>query len=317
MKPSVSLKGTESRTAPQKKKGGTGLYLFLLLTVVLIWGIAPNVNKFLFGYYSPAAKTALCALIAFLAMLLLSAKKLKQLNRQYFKIALPTGIFYSSACVMQQLGLSMTTPSMYAFLENLSCLIVPLLVWVLTKKRPTAFKFAASILCLVSVYVLGGCRLDGSFGLGDLLCALAGIFYGVNIAVTGIKAKNLDSGLYLTIQFGVHLVISVAYALLFEEIVFTPLLWPLGLAIAITLVSTVLGWLIRTICLQHLDTTLVSVVMPMASVITAVISVIAGTDSLSVFLVVGALLGVISAMIADLDPAALLRRFRKSKRGEK
>ncbi len=292
----------------EKKKNKQWIYILLLSIVVLIWGISPNVSKFLFEYYSPAAKTMFTASIAFVAMLLISVKKLKKLNVQYFKIAVPTGLFYSAAVVMQQIGLRKTTPAMYAFLENLSCLVVPFLAWYMTKIRPNCFKFIATGVCIVSVYVLGGAKLDGNFGVGDLLCGLAGIFYGVNIAVTGIKAKDLDAGLYLLIQFGVNVVISTAYALLFEQIVFTVEIFPIALCVGVTLVSSVLGWLIRTICLKHIDPTIVAVIMPLSSVITTIISVITGRDVLTAYLVVGAFLGVLSAIIANLEPSKLFKK---------
>ncbi len=287
----------------KKRLSKKAFYTCVLFGVVIVWGIAPNAHKYLFGYYSPAVKTAFTALIAFVAMLAISGKKLKTLNKDYFKVALPTGAFYSVACVLQQIGLSKTTPTMYAFLENLACLVVPFLVWYMTKTRPSYFKFIGALLCLFSVYILGGGKLDGAFGLGDLLCALSGVLYGVNIAVTGVKAKNLDSGLYLTVQFGVHLIISTAYAFLFERpIVFSWDFGALALCVGITLVSTVIGWLLRTICLKHLDASVVSVIMPFASVVTATASVLIGSDILTPYLVVGAILGLAAAIIADLEP---------------
>ncbi len=290
------------------KKNNRTVYLLLLILVVCIWGISPNVSKFLLGHYSPAAKTMFTSFVSFVAMLCVCAKKLRLLNKEYFKIALPTGIFYSVACILQQVGLKTTTPTMYSFLENLSCLVVPLLVWQMTKKRPRIFQIIAAALCIFSVYILGGGSLfSGGFGVGDLLCGLAGLFYGVNIAVTGVKAKNLDSGLYLLIQFGVHCIISTAYALLFEDIVFSFEIGHLALCIGITLVSGVLGWNLRTICLKHIDASLVAVIMPFSSVVTAIISVVVGNDVLTVNLVIGAVLGVLSALISDFDPA----RFKK------
>ncbi len=275
-------------------------YVFLLTLVVIIWGISPNVSKYLLGHYSPAVKTAFSSGVAFFSMLIFSVKKLKRLNLSYFKIAVPTGIFYSCACILQQTGLTLTTPTMYAFLENMSCLVVPLLVWAMTKKRPTVFKLASAVLCLLSVYILGGAKLEGAFGIGNILCGLAGILYGFNIAITGVKAKKLDSMLYLLIQFGVHFLISSVYALGFEETVFTFDIGLISLMVGITLVSTVLGWFIRTICLKHIDPTLVSVIMPFSSVVTSVISVAIGEDSLTLYLVFGVIIGLCAVLISDL-----------------
>ncbi len=284
------------------KKKSNVYYIFLLIFVVLIWGISPNVSKYLLGHYSPAIKTSFASIVAFVAMLLISLPRLKNLNKKYFAVAIPTGIFYSTACLMQQIGLSKTTPTMYAFLENLSCLAVPFLVWALTKKRLSCFKFIAAALCLLSVYILGGARLDGSFGMGDILCGLAGIFYGVNIAVTGIKARGLDSGLYLLIQFGVHALISTVYAFCFEEIVFSFDAKLIAILIGITLISTVIGYLIRTICLIHLDPTFVSVVMPFSSIVTTCISIAVGSDKISSYLVIGAIVGLLAALISEYTP---------------
>ncbi len=294
-----------------KTKGGRTVYLLLLIFVVLIWGTAPNVSKYLLGYYSPEAKTAFTSFIAFISVLLICAKKLKKLNREYFKIALPTGLFYSSAYVLQQMGLNKTSPTMYAFLENLSCIVVPLMVWAMTRRRPRIFQLIAAVLCVLSVYILGGggSLFSGGFGVGDLLCGAAGLLYGVNIAVTGIKARKLDAGLYLLIQFGVLFVVSTVYTLSFGEVEFSFQIAPMALCIGITLVSTVMGWIIRTICLQHLDPSLVAVIMPFSSVVTAVISVAIGNDALSSNLVIGALLGVFAALVADFDPA----RYKKKK----
>ncbi len=276
-------------------------YYFILIFVVIIWGIVPNISKFLLGHYSPAAKTAFASAVAFFALLAISFKKLKKLNKQYFKIAVPTGVFYSSACILQQIGLNKTSPTMYAFLENLSCLVVPFLVWYITRKRPSYFKFAASLLCILSVYILGGAKLESTFSIGNILCGLAGIFYGINIAVTGTKSKGLDVFLYLLIQFGVHFVISTVYAFLFENIVFSFDVGLISLLTAITLVSTVLGWILRTICLQNLDATVVSVIMPFASVVTTIISIFAGSDKISLFLIIGVIVGLLAAIISDIE----------------
>ncbi len=277
-------------------------YLFMLISVVLIWSISPIISKWLLNYYSPAFKSALSSMIAFFAMLIICCKKLKMLNKEYFLIALPTGLFYSVACLMQSIGLKYTTPAMFSFLENLSCLIVPFLVWFMTRKKPSIFKFIGAILCLTSVFILsinkGGSGF--SFGFGDVLCGTAGILYGINIAVTGIKAKKLDAGLYLLIQFGVHMIISTTYSFAFEEIYFSSEVLPLLALIGQVLISTVLGWIIRTICLKKLDPSLVSVIMPFSSVVTTCISIVVGIDIFTWNLAVGAIVGVLAMIVCDL-----------------
>ncbi len=303
------------------KKDGKLKYYLLLLMVILIWGIVPSIkNALLTNYnYPPAIMTSISAIIAFIAVLIICLNRLKKINKDYLKIALITGFFYSIACVIQNEGLKYTSSAMYSFLENLSCLVVPFLVWFLTKKRPAVFKFVGAVLCLISLFVL--CFRNGfeefGFGVGEILCALAGLFYGVNIAVTGIKAKKLDARLYLLVQFGMHALISGVYALIStaitmktQDVTFAFDTTSLLILIAMVLISTVLGWLIRTICLTHLAPSFVAIVMPFASVITAIVSVILGEEKLSTGLILGAVIGLVAAIISDLDINRLKRKYK-------
>ncbi|MBP5610819.1 MAG: EamA family transporter, partial [Clostridia bacterium] len=134
----------------------------------------------------------------------------KLLNATYFKIAVPTGLFVGAANLMQKIGLQYTTPTQYAFLENLSCVVVPLLLILYVKKRPHPLTVGASLLCLFGCFVLSGLISSGgaAFGVGEILCALAGVFYGVNIATTGVFATRLNAVLYVTIQMWVNVAVS-------------------------------------------------------------------------------------------------------------
>ncbi len=131
---------------------------------------------------------------------------------------MPTGFFVGLANLLQKIGLQYTTPTKYAFLENLSCVVVPLLFFLFIRRKPGALTVTASVLCLVGCFVLSGLSLSGggvSFGAGDVLCALAGILYGVNIAATGVYAKKLNAMYYVMIQMLVNVFVSgvVVFAL--------------------------------------------------------------------------------------------------------
>ncbi len=312
------------RSAIEKQKGNSNgkiKYYLMLVSVVIIWGLVPSIkNELLTTHnYPPEIMTSISAVIAFLAILIICIRHLKKLNLEYLKIAVVTGIFYSAACVMQNEGLKYTSSAMYSFLENLSCLVVPFLVWWLTKNRPSIFKFIGAIFCLASLFVL--CFRNGfgsfGFGIGEILCGLAGLFYGVNIAVTGVKAKKLDPRLYLLVQFGVHAIVSCIYAVIStiiksqtQEIIFSFDITSILILVGMVLISTVLGWLIRTICLTHLAPSFVAIVMPFASIITAIMAVIMGEESLTSGLIIGAILGVLAAILSDLDINRMKRKYR-------
>lgn len=99
---------------------------------------------------------AFVALVSAAALLLLSLKDLNLLSKTYFKVAIPTAFFYATANILQKIGLQYTTPTRYSFLENLSCVVVPLLLFLFIKKKPSFLTVLASLLCLVSTFILNG-----------------------------------------------------------------------------------------------------------------------------------------------------------------
>lgn len=284
-----------------KLKNSKLIYYIGIVFVVLVWGAYPVMTKSLFEVFTPSLWDTAGGLIAVIALSILSRKKLKHLNKDYFKVAVPTGLFFSVAGLTQKFGLTMTTPAIMAFLENLTCICVPLLMLILAKQKFTLPKILAAVLCLGGVFFLCGGDLSGGFGPGVILCGLAGIFYSVNIAATGIYAKKLDTGLYLLVQFAVQFVTSAIYSVFFlEDPKFS--LEPLHLIslVGIVLISTVLCWVIRTACLKKLDPSFVAVAMPFCSVVTGVLSIATGADTLSFALVAGAVLVFAAIMISGL-----------------
>jgi len=284
-----------------KQKNSNGIYYLGMVFVVLIWGIFPVLTKKLFTFYTPSLWDTAGSMIAVISLLILGRKKLKQLNWDYFKVAVPTGLFFSAACLTQKFGLTMTTPAMFAFLENLTCVFVPLLMLLFVKQKLTLPKILAALLCLAGVFALCSNGLTLRFGPGEILCGLAGVFYAVNIAGTSAFGKKLDTGLYLLIQFSVHGIISAIYSILFVDV------WKFSFApqhlislVSIVLISTVLCWMIRTACLKRLDPSFVAIIMPFSSVVTSVVSIWAGTDTLSAALVIGAILMFAAIMLSGL-----------------
>lgn len=295
----AEMKGKRCKMA--KFKDSKSIYYIGIVFVILVWSLFPVVTKNLFNLYTPSLWDTAGSLIAVISLAILSRKKLKLLNMSYFKVAVPTGVFFSAACLLQKFGLTISTPAMFSFLENTSCIIVPLLMMVFVREKMTPMKLLSAMVCLVGVFVLccgkGGIR----FGLGEFLCALAGVCYSVNIAGTGAFAKKLDTGLYLMIQFAVHFVISLGYSIVFvEEWNFSFAPQHLIALVGIVLVSTVLCWGIRTACLKKLDPSFVAVAMPFTAVFTGIESILAGTDTLSLGLVAGAVLITAAILISGL-----------------
>lgn len=309
------------------KNKRTMAYLSLWF-VIFVWGTSPSFTKFIFNYYSATMSVVISSVISFIFFFIISIKKLKLLNSTYFKVAVTTGIFYSAADILQKIGLQYTTPTRYAFLENLSCVIVPILLFILIKKKPSPLTIIASLICLASAFLLSynGAASGGKIGIGEILCALAGLFYGVNIAVTGVYAKKLHATLYLMIQMGVCTIMSTVSCVAFNfitingkaiEVFKFSFDWKIFLIkCLVSLLVSAICWLIRTRAMVHVSANVVAVMMPMSSIVTAVLSIAIGQDTISMGLILGAVLGLFATVLSDFGDREKKKTLQKKEGSE-
>lgn len=284
-----------------------------LFFVVFVWGSVPLFTLQLYKFYSPTIRICFSEFILIFAFLFLARKHLNKFCFDYIKIGVPTGIFLTLANICQKIGLLYTTPAKYAFLENLSCITVPVIMYILVKKKPRITTVLGCIVCLVSTFILNGASFSGaSFGIGEILCGLAGLLYGFNIAGTGIYAKKLHTTLYLAVQSTTSFILSLIASVILnfvripsgnaiEPIVFSFNPMHMLFVVLLALISSALCWTIRTNAMKHIDASIVAVIMPFSAAVTGIISVLSGTDEFSLNLVFGSILGLVAIFLSSAE----------------
>ena len=295
-----------------------------IVLVIFIWGLYPiSLDGYFYNHYSPSILSFLTALISGIVLLFICFPRLNTLIRLYFKIAIPTGFFNAAASLLQKIGLQYTTPTQYAFLENLSCVVVPVLLFIFIRKKPSVLTITASVLCLIGCFLLSGLNFSGngvSFGTGTILCALAGVLYGVNIAATGAYAKEFYAPLYVMIQIFVQVIVSLITALMLNNICFNSVpierlifSWDLAklllVAISALAVST-LCWIIRTNAMKYVNASVVAVMMPFSAVVTGGCAVLIGSDTFTFNLALGGVIVIVASVLSSVGD---IRESRKDK----
>lgn len=294
------------------KKRSTVLAYAGIISVVLIWGLIPSAKKALIGdSFSASVYSAITAFAAALVLLAMSARQLKNISRDYFKIAVPTGLSVGLASLLQALAYNFdASPTNQAFLENLSCVVVPVILFIAVKKRPSLLTVGASVICLISSMVLAGVFASGlDLGAADILNAIAGVLYGVNIAFTGIYAKKYVASLYVMIQLFVQAILSTLMAVAFNFIsiggepidpfVFTPNVWLILAIIGIGILTNSVCWTVRTTAMKYVSANVVAVIMPFSAVVTGVFAIIIGQDEPSASLLIGGILGLAASFMSS------------------
>ena len=302
-----------------KNKWGRGgerpvwMYYAALLFVVAFWGVSSVMYPFFYQYYSAAVLTSIMTFFSAAFFWFMARKKLPQLNREFLKVALPICCLNGFANVLNRIGLQYTTPANYAFFEHVSCIVVPVMMFVFIRRKITLLHGGTGVCCLVGCFILSGVSFSGEgagLGIGDALCIIAGVLIGICVAAIGAYMQKMDvtlfMALYMTTYFCVSVLMSVSLNLIttdgvpIEKAVITWDLPLLLLVIVFGLVDIALCWLLRTEAIRHTDPVTVATVSPFSAVITGVVSVMAGIDRLTPNLVIGGTIIFISASLPDV-----------------
>lgn len=292
-----------------------------IISVVLIWGVVPSIKKMIIANkISASLFSTITALMAALVLLLINIKNLKHLRKEYFKIAVPSGACLGIAALAQALAYNFNaSPTNQAFLENLSCIVVPIILFFTVKKKPTVLTVLSAVLCLISSMVLSGFFGDKlTFNAADILNAFAGIMYGVNIAITGTYAKKFIASLYVMIQLFVKTVLSLVMTVMFnyicigsspiDAIVFDFDISLLLALIGLGVVSNAVCWTIRTSSMKYISPNAVSVIMPFSSAVTGLFAIIIGQDQFTLTLLIGGILGLAASFMSASSDIAERKR---------
>lgn len=293
-----------------------------LIVVVVLWGIAPITSKYLFDnhFYSPAFLVGVRGGLSVMAMLLiiLITGDFKDLNKSYW-ICIPAGLILGAAYLFQFIGLDSTTPAKNTFLESFSCIAVPVVLFILTKEKPTLPAIIASLVCVVGAFILCGngfnfTALFTAPTLGDILSSIGGIFFGIDIAFTKVFAKGKNPRIFVFFQMIILTIMSFAYAIPFEkDLAFT---WDFPVrmnVLFIGVVCTAICWVLRTKCISNVSAVTCAVLMPMSAVVAAFMSFICHMEAFSWNVVAGGVIITLAIIISGLFDA---KREMKEKKME-
>lgn len=300
------------------------IFYVMLVIVYVTWGIDPIINSYFYNYFSASALSVLATLGSFVLFFVLSLKKLRLLDKRYLKIALPICIISSIANILQRIGLQYTTPASFAFLEKTACVVVPILLFILARKKPTVLISAASILCLVGCFIFSGLGASGSFsfGIGDILCAAAGILGGFTLAATGLYIKDLDIRLFTLIHmfsyFMTSLIMAVALNFIkadgapLEKFTFSKNPAVIIGAVLFGLFSVGICWLMRNKSASQINPAAIAILSPSSAIITGVVSLALGIDKISTSFVIGALLILVAMALSSANDIIHYKREKAS-----
>lgn len=206
------------------------------------------------------------------------------------------------AFYIQFVGLQYTTPGNNAFLTSTNVIMVPLLWWAVSKKRPSARIFISSAICLVGIGILSLNVAGGiSFSFGDSLTLVCAFFFACHITITGKLAANMDTAVLVFLQFATASVLSLGLFLFTDrDLTGITSVSGMGAVLYLVLFSTCLCYFLQTAVQRYVTSSKAALILSTEALFGSLFSVLLGYDKLTVQMALGGGIILLSLLLTEI-----------------
>ncbi len=275
----------------------------------LIWGSSFLIVKTSVDVMGPHMLLGIRFTIGCLLLCIIFHKKLKMLNKDYFRKGGLIGLLIFLAYSLQTIGITGTTPGKNAFLTAIYCVLVPFLYWAVDRTRPDIFNITAAILTILGI---GMVSLNGSFQIqyGDAFTLAGGVFYAAHMIAVARFGKEKDPVLITILQFGYAAIFSWIVAFATEDLgvqmnvgVITGVLYLSVFATAIALLFQIIGQ-------KYTKPAPAAVILSLESVFGVLFSVVFYREQITMRLFIGFLLIFLAVILSETKLSFLRKSYR-------
>ena len=282
-----------------------------LLLAAAIWGFAFVIVKDSLDYIGAVWMMAFRFTIAAVALAVIYCAKLRQLTRRAWAHGAILGAYLFGAYLFQTIGCGYTTAGKNAFLTTVYVMLIPLFLWVLTKKRPAWYVFVCAVMSLTGIGLLAlGTGDDGAVNVGDVLTLVCGIFYAIHIIYTAKYDQEHDPILLTVLQFLFAAVFSWLCAPFIDGAF--PLAQVTNARVVLSmlylgLLSTMVAFVLQNVGLKYVPSALASLLLSFESVFGVLFSTLVLGERLTARMGIGCALIFVAVVLAQTLPEVLNR----------
>ena len=280
----------------------------LMLITALMWGsgfIGMDIGlEYLTVLQLMAGRFTLATII----LCIVFRKKLKLINKAVLWKGAVLGSILFLAFVIQTYGLLYTTPSKNAFLTALNVIFVPLIAYIIYKRRFDRFEILAAAIAIAGI---GFLSLQGSLtmNIGDILSIACALAFAFDIFYTNVFVKTEDALALTIVQFMTASLLSLVTAGFMGELTTNVPQEGLYAIVYLAIFCTVIAYVCQNIGMQYANPTKSAIILSTEALFGTILSVIILHELLTGRMIVGCVLIFLAILIAEVKPT-----FRKRKR---
>jgi len=272
---------------------------FGLIFVAIIWGSGFVATAMTLKAYTPYQSMAGRFLVGAIFLAIIFHKQLKNIERSTIVKGTILGAILYIAFALQTVGLSFTTPSKNAFLTAVNVIAVPIICYVLFKKRLDRFEVFGAFLTIIGIGLLS-VDFSGAINIGDVLSLLCAFAFAFHIIFTG-KFVETEKPVSLTIiQFSSAALIGFIVIFIRSEMHFSAVLTPFFSLIYLGIFSTGIAFFLQTYAQQFVSETKSAIILSTEAVWGMFFSIIIIQEIVTLKMAIGAAIIIVAILITEL-----------------
>lgn len=225
------------------------------------------------------------------------------------------GLVFTIAINLQQVSLIYTTAAKASFLTALYIVFIPV-IGLFFGRRPSVKIIICIFLAMVGTYLLsikGGLKINR----GDLIVILSALVFAIHILLLTKYSTNTNAVLVSLVQFAVCGVISLAGALVLEDISMEAILKSQATILYVGILSSGVGFTIQLMALKDLEPVVASMICSLESVFGALFGWLILSQEMTEREIFGAIIIFLATIFAQVPIETYLekRLERKINRG--
>lgn len=282
----------------------------LLAITALMWGSGFVGMAVGLEYWTVFQLMGLRFTLATVLLCLIFHKKLRLINKAVLWKGAVLGAILFAAFAVQTYGLLYTTPAKNAFLTAINVLIVPVLAYLIYKRRFDRYEVIAAILALLGI---GFLSLTSSFtmNVGDVLSILCAVLFAFDIFYTNVFVKKEDALALTIVQFMTASVLGIVMMFVLGEV--PTAVEPTGVYVIVYLAvfCTCVAYVCQNIGMQYANPTKSAIILSMESLFGTLFSVWLLNELLTGRMIFGCFLILVAVLFAELKPKLGLAHMKQ------
>jgi drug/metabolite transporter (DMT)-like permease len=265
-------------------------YEGLLLFTTMIWGLGFSITQIAVeSGFRPFTIMSGRFLIGSLVLMVIFRTRIKNINFQTLLWGAVTGAILFASFSFQTFGILYTTPAKNAMITQMMVIIIPFILWIVYRRKPTNRAFIGAAVALTGgvILTINLAQLT-AVNIGDVLTFICAVMAALHVvlSVDVTKRKDIDPVLYTLIQFSFAAVASLLFSTTEQLPIISNLMqwWPL---IFLGILNTAWGFTIQTFAHKYSDASRTSIIVTSEALFASVFSILLGQDVIGFQLIIG------------------------------